>query len=355
MNNVQNDNNRNYIDWDSYMKSKGNEIEIINDKPGITWQDPVTETWFYISDEKYNEYINMIVESFKGSLDSRNIFDYNKIFDFYDIKNFSILKSLPWKYSEKEKKPAVIDVCRLFVLFAWLYHEVDKESRIDAYKSFFEENFDSYPKAYNAIRALTNEKNIEIEDKEIILVKGGAYKIKKYFLENSKIHDIRGASIIIKHLTENLIPQEIFKSYIEETVIHTGGGNIFAIFEDDLEKALEVISKCEKIIDDYAITLENVFCYYKSSISKLIRSYKEEMGKFDTDIEQKKKLKIYNNIHTKSTLLNKKISIGNEEIKIECREELRDESENKACKRCNTKDALYMVDTPDGTECICGS
>ncbi|NLL06125.1 MAG: hypothetical protein GX270_10165 [Clostridiaceae bacterium] len=356
--NIPIEDKRNYIDWDSYMNSKGEEIKVKNNEPGIVWKDAVTDTWFYLSNEKYNEYINRIVENFGGGLDSHGkvSFEYKKICDFYDIKNFSKLKSLPWRYAEKEKKPAVVDVCRLFVLFAWLYGEVDKDSRINAYKSFFEGSFDNYPKAYNAVKALTSENSIKInQDKEIILIKGGAYKIKKYYLENSKIHDIRGASIIIKHLTEDLIPQEVFESYIEEAVIYSGGGNIFAVVDSDLKKVIEVIGKCEKIIDDYAITLENVFCYYKSSIYNLIENYRDEMKKFDIEIEQKKKLKIYNNIYTRSSLLNNSIKIGNEQIKIECREELTGDAESGACKRCNTKEALYKVDTPDGQECICGS
>ena len=59
--NIPNDDIRYYIDWDCYMNSGGQAIKVISNKPGVKWQDPVTDTWFYLSNEKYNEYIEQIV------------------------------------------------------------------------------------------------------------------------------------------------------------------------------------------------------------------------------------------------------------------------------------------------------
>ncbi|NLJ88268.1 MAG: hypothetical protein GX327_05725 [Epulopiscium sp.] len=69
-------------------------------------------------------------------------------------------------------------------------------NKIKSYQSFFDA--DNSSELVNLINSFLSKKKINLfKEIEIDIIKGSIYKIKRYFLENDKLKDIRGGSTII--------------------------------------------------------------------------------------------------------------------------------------------------------------
>lgn len=83
-------------------------------------------------------------------------------------------------------------------------------------------------------RELTDSQRIILEDKEIGIVKGGAVKIKQYFLESNKIHNIRGASHLLEEINQQDIPAILEELALRQSMVYCGAGNVLAVVPAEL-------------------------------------------------------------------------------------------------------------------------
>ena len=149
--------------------------------------------------------------------------------------------------------------------------------------------------AKNAVDYLNdNSKGLQ-EDISVKLIKGGTYKIKGYYLENSLLPDIRGASSIITGVQEEIIPEYLKEKIGFDCVLYNGGGNLFAIVPDNCENTLPI--ELEKVAQDYLVTANSAYSISDSiKISQLFgENYKSITFGLENELNERKKSKIINN------------------------------------------------------------
>ncbi|MFD3157094.1 hypothetical protein ACFIJ5_09570 [Haloimpatiens sp. FM7330] len=333
------------LDLEKFIEEDKNKIEKVPQK-SLVWNDIVTGTKYFLKIETYNAIISNLYENIKD-------LTYDEMIRFltYDNK----ICFIPWKESIATKKPSFIDVIKLYVLFACIFDGADKTKRKNIYIDFILGKY-SFKKAYKIVRLIAG-KNISKEDRslleklDIILVKGGAFKVKKYYLENNKLKDMRGASTLLTYVTEKEIPEIINKAFMNESLIYSGGGNVMCIVPNE-KIATKLCLEFEKKFDKYTLTVENAFSYCKCNLYDFIKNYREEMRKLESKIENRKKLKIYNNIVSKSQLNNQKegIDLNNGTVLIKANE-LKNKKE--ICSLCSIRKASYSID--EEIKNVCGS
>lgn len=342
------------LDWKKFIQ---NHSEIIEDVPerSITWSDMITGTNYYIKEDDYNNIIGNLFESIEK-------LNYQSIIK--TLKNDAMISNMPWRSSEINenlKKPLFIDVVKLYVLFALMLDKVSSKDRKEVYKDFVSETY-NYKNAYKTINYIINEKIPKDEEEKfknikLFLVKGGAFKVKKYYLENNKLKDMRGASTILTYVTEEKIPEIIEKLYVSEAIIYSSGGNTMCILPDE-ELAINACCELETSFNKYTLTAENAFSYCKCTLYDLISDYKNTTRNLESKIEDRKKLKIYNNITPISQFEqnSESIKINGEEIHIRSKSVLNNTSKPIICESCNSRNASYVINSEEGkTNNVCGS
>lgn len=189
-----------------------------------------------------------------------------------------------------------------------------------------------------------NYEDFKPYDIKIRILKGGSYKIKNYYLENNNLNDIRGASVLLTYVEENVIPKMISEKYSKDCIIYCGGGNIFAVLPDEIEQDFNI--KLEKEAQKYLIS-GNIAYYISESIelSKLLgEDYRKYMVDIENALDNRKKTKVYDNPSMESTLINKTIDISNiyeESIKIDINVDGYVKNTDM-CEHCNSKVARYL-------------
>lgn len=269
------------------------------------------------------------------------------------FENYKKYKSQKYKAEKVEVEKEYI--ARLFVCFSYLYavsendeikdKEVFRQEALKIFEQGKSNNIkDFYMKSWKAIDYLVSDKG-DITDLEIRVLKGGAYKIKKYYLENDKLKDIRGASNLLAYVQEDYIPHIIASKYIEECIVYCGGGNIFAVLpkeNNDEDIAIEL----EKEASKYLVSAPVAYYTEKVMLSDVIgKNYKEKMGRVENNLAERKKSKLYNDIDGISELENQIINITlegttQEKVKIDF---LNKTNGKKLCSRCLVKKAYYQM------------
>lgn len=190
-----------------------------------------------------------------------------------------------------------------------------------------------------------NYEDFKHYDTKIRILKGGSYKIKNYYLENNNLNDIRGASVLLTYVEENVIPEMISKKYSKDCIIYCGGGNIFAVLPDENKIEQDFNIKLEKEAQKYLIS-GNIAYYISESIA-LSKLLGEDYGKYMVEIENaldnRKKTKVYDNPSIESTLINKTIDIS-KSIKIDIKVDGYVKSTD-ICEHCNSKVARYLLNS----------
>ncbi len=257
-------------------------------------------------------------------------------------------------YSEKEYcckagiSYKVCDVASLFVLSAYLTgnDEIDKEDlRKKAYTAFLQNDRKAFCDAWNCIDLLTDNKKFNTDIKMKIL-KGGSYKIKNYYLENYKLSDIRGASVLLTHVEEDIIPKMISDKFIPECIVYSGGGNIFAVVPDSCDEnfALELEMAAKELLISADIA------YYVSETMQLSEvlggNYRINMATVENRLNERKKLIVNCSDKVKSRYLNRKINIVSEKAEDSFETDINgtEINDNAVCAACGKRTAFYMLD-----------
>ena len=122
------------------------------------------------------------------------------------------------------------------------------------------------------------------------LLKGGAYSIKQYYLENNKLDDIRGASALLAYTEETVIPDFIGARFPKDCIIYNGGGNVFCLlpYETEDDFALETEREAEK----YLISAKIAFVMQDSDIGSIEQHYADTIRALEAVLNERRKLKL---------------------------------------------------------------
>lgn len=273
------------------------------------------------------------------------VYDYKEFINHInqnDEKLYSDLmekmKELCWNYKNKlEKKPAVLDVYKIYKLINSIINSNYTTKEIDT--KFFSEDEDPIKEFIANI--INENNNDEFTDIEVDIVKGSIYKIKKYFLENNKIKDIRGGSTIIDYLNIELVKQKLAELNLnEENLIYSGGGNIFLVVPKG--NGAKICENLEKAFTEISLTAMNAFEYITVTLNDLAFNFKSVSSKVTRILEDRKKIKIYK-INPDNNL--KKIMKDNKPfISWENYKENKELIDKKVvCELCNIRDAKYKI------------
>ena len=249
------------------------------------------------------------------------------------------------------------DVASLFVAAAFITDNdiSDKaEFRKNAYMAFLSENRSEFTEAWSLIDMLTENKPCASTAK-IRVLKGSSYKIKNYYLENFLLKDIRGASVLLTHVEETVIPGMISDRFIPECIVYCGGGNIFAILPESCDEhfALELEATAKKLLVSADVA------YYISEAmdftALLGSNYKENMNKVENKLNNRKKLIINNCAEDRSEYFDGTILIGDGDEKYYAAITADEHDEGCICTACGKRRAYYEVQVTEGTHKLCAS
>lgn len=259
------------------------------------------------------------------------------------------------KYAEKEYcnrdgvSFKICDVASLFVLSAYLtqYNDEDKENlRKKAYMAFLQNDRTVFCDAWNSIDLLTGDKednNLNVDIKMKIL-KGGSYKIKNYYLENYRLSDIRGASVLLTHVEEDIVPRMISDKFIPECIVYSGGGNIFAVVPNSCDERFSL--ELEAVAKDLLISAD--IAYYVSETMQLSdifgSNYKKNMAVVENRLNERKKLIVNCSDKAKSNYIDSKIKIISEkaEDSFEAFISGTVTNDRDVCEACGKRTSVYV-------------
>lgn len=250
---------------------------------------------------------------------------------------------------EREGLPSVRDAAQLYVLLNYLLYGKPGMpfDTTKFYNQFFEDGNDRV-KEFIADIAVQKPARLE-RGAQVDLVLGSIYKIKKYFLENNRIKDIRGASTIIKYMNEEVTREFLSQHYIEECALYCGGGNILMLLPGG--EGSKVCKQLEERFARVSLTARVAFEFISCTINELFNDYSQKMKILHERLEERKKTKVYP-INPDSDL--KEIVIDGKKIDFSQVERINSHGE-VVCGLCNVRDAKYVVITPEGRMPACPS
>lgn len=193
-----------------------------------------------------------------------------------------------------------------------------------------------------------NFENFKDYDINVRILKGGSYKIKNFYLENNILNDIRGASVLLTQVEEEIIPNQIEKMISKDCIVYCGGGNIFAILPEDTQSDFNI----QLEIEAQKYLISGNIAYYLSEpirLSKILgKEYRETLRHIEQSLDDRKKTKIYNSPTLKSCI--NKIAISNTSETAKASNSIIDiphtpinDIKYTMCSHCNTKKALYLL------------
>lgn len=191
--------------------------------------------------------------------------------------------------------------------------------------------------AENAVSFMLG-KSVLKTDIPIRLIKGGTYKIKGYYLENSLLHDIRGASAIITDVQERIIPDFLKKTLGYDSILYNGGGNLFALVPADCNENLGYQLEAEA--QRYLLTANTAYFLTDTLLlSELLgKKYKAIVMQKENALNERKKSKVLFDTAPKSEFLGSRI-MG--DVLIDASELSR---AKEYCSHCFKRLAYYKKD-----------
>jgi len=276
-----------------------------------------------------------------------------------DLSNRDIdSKEKRWMYkvNNNEFVPSEYDAEKLYCLISKLKGMDKKNNELkkmfsskdnDEVKDFLRDIYLSLPKGNK-----NSEKLGWASDLKVDVVKGSIYKIKKYFLENNNLKDIRGGSILIDYLNNDVVIEILSKNgFSEENIVYCGGGNIFIVVPSGEGK--KICKSLEQAFGNIALTAMNAFESIAISLYELAFDFKHISGVLSEKLEERKKLRLYK-VNPDNNL--KSINIKGKSINFsEYKEagELKDSG--VVCKLCDIRDAKYLIEESEGLVAVCPS
>lgn len=282
-----------------------------------------------------------------------------------DIHNNDYNKR-PWDYKKEQDalRPSVSDVNQIYSLMNMLIkHNLQSKnitSADDSVKKLLREVYSENVNEKDKISNINFEnETVDIKEIEVDIIKGSIYKIKKYFLENNNLKDIRGGSMMIDHLNitevKNIMDNQGFTS---ENIIYCGGGNIFIVVPKGKGEALcEVF---EKEFTRISLTVMSAFESISCSLYDLLFNFTSIKSKIETKVTERSKMKIYEIDPDPDKSEEKAKLYGCKEIKLrnlkeEIKFKLYPKANKEVCELCHTRDAKFLINDESEELNVCNS
>lgn len=101
------------------------------------------------------------------------------------------------------------------------------------------------------------------------VVEGGVFKVKEYYLETSRIGEIRGASVLLDDINRYRYTQ-MFRELglTPESIVYTGGGHLMAVVPTG--KGEKVAEEIERLHREVCLTARAVGVTYEAKASELV-------------------------------------------------------------------------------------
>ncbi|MDN5294002.1 MAG: hypothetical protein PWQ31_1307 [Eubacteriales bacterium] len=177
----------------------------------------------------------------------------------------------------------------------------------------------------------------ELKTAEVLLVKGGPVTIKRYFLENHKLPDIRGASYLLDKIASKEIPDFLRERYSVFCQVYTGGGNTLLVLPP---AAAGVAAELEDIYRRHAPGSRAYFVEKKYTLEALVGKYSQVAG----ELERLKTERQFSDVPR---------AAEPEEAEVVKKGEFKTLANPAVCRRCDYRDARYLVRTAAGEEPMC--
>jgi GGDEF domain-containing protein len=288
-----------YVDWIVWARS--NQVQRVSVTHQKTWQDIVTGTLFSSSEEQLKDIretlyrrvntIEQLDELLKPSSQKPISKEYS---------------TLPWFSEDGQSQVPFIEAARLFIAFSFLIEKAYtcedlNRWKMDVWKTFCSEDMNNRQASWYALNrtcrsCLSNPKfDTLLEAVKVKILRGGPYKIRKYYLETDNIKEMRGASILIEWLGEVVAPQLATAKWIPELVIYSGGGNLMALLPGEASDHLA--TEIEKAYSKYAPTLKNAYILYDTNLKEIAccdEQYIQLIKNTERELSIRKQLKVYN-------------------------------------------------------------
>ncbi|NLM75520.1 MAG: hypothetical protein GX187_05440 [Clostridiaceae bacterium] len=270
------------------------------------WQDIVTGTRFCVDEYQLKkekkllfggiDTVHKLRKLLKPSVEKNNR---------KESCNIRKISTFPYFASQSAYIP-FIEAAHLFIAFSFLIEQKSIEKGyydewiMETWNDFYNENKDKRKLAWYALNRICSPERIpefekELEAVRVKILKGGPYKIKKYYLETDNIKEMRGASILIEWLGESRAPYIATRNWIPELAVYSGGGNLLAILPEEADEQLAL--EIEKEYARYAPTLKNAYVIVDSNL-KEVSSYGNEymdlIGRVERRLSERKRIKAYN-------------------------------------------------------------
>lgn len=348
-----------FVDWSDFKKNLYDtkiKAKLQTNKDlsnNLYWNDIITHTQFYISKQYYDEQKTKAFNDLKEKQTVLEIYQYIENppnMNFFMLPVFlnkhNVTKKILQRHRNKDH--VLIRTCLLLCKY---YNEepkiIDELRCIGLLYNIFEENLPLYTKSKNALGDKYNEviDFLEAVDKFLIeeteldekydftfdIVKGGAIKIKNYYLETNDISNIRGASMLLDEINKKYIPELVYKELFKESIIYCGGGKTLLFVPDGKGEKLK--KDLSKLIKEKTITCQSNFGCRKTKLSELSSNiYKYTMNNFDMALENQ------GNATTFFDNIDDDIEVYSDENSPLCEDcKLRKAVKNKLCGSCENK------------------
>lgn len=192
-----------------------------------------------------------------------------------------------------------------------------------------------------------------MQETKIDVIKGSVYKIKKYFLENNYLKDIRGGSKIISELNDKTVKdvlnnEEYNKGiFSDKNIIYSGGGNVLIAVPEGAGRDL-----CRNLEEEFfkkSLTAMNAFEYVTADLKDFAYNFKDVSRKVNDKLQERKKLKIYSTeVKVDKAFDNEHFANG--KYKLIQEDEIK-ESESVVCSLCDIRNARYYIENENINLC----
>lgn len=254
------------VRWTDWMSDPASgQPQLHTPEPSdLVWQDPVTETIFFMSHDEYDNFLQQLDEHI-SSMPADEIFWkiwHHDQLPFGARKRLLLAPHVPYPRplhahqwydatkSERMRTRLSDHVLIRTGLYYALYHP-DKKEWPNLRKQLLQIHS---PIACTIDHFLITGQWSGTPQK-LALVKAGAVKIKQYFMETSNLQEVRGASLLLDELNRKRIVHLLAEHWTPEILVYSGGGNFLILCPeteglqcasqiDELFKSVTINARC---------------------------------------------------------------------------------------------------------------
>jgi len=340
-----------YIDWYSEKAKKEKKIFEKRQEGYKEWVDLVTGTQYCISEADYNRIYKTGQEKLEQLLQDQNLKEMEQLFyGRSGILDIELFPDLPWFVENVERCARIRDhVCfRTACLYALKYHSIHNTADLEQEKDRIRmQGF-----TWRFVDHAESSPELEwLEDKDLAspahradLVKGGMIKIKQYYLETSKIPEIRGASLLLDRVNDEKTRELICREHIRECLIYAGGGKIMGIFPEGTGE--DICQKLGLLVENETITAQYNFYSRPYEIQRLLYDYRNITDEMDMALEERQGLRW--DFRLEPQICTEELTGRDGWSKIE-------ETTREFCTSCRIRHAVASFDHEGDKEKLCPS